>query len=196
MNLQDILMQAGGGAAVDQIAQRFGIPADVARGAIGALLPAVQSGFKTQAQEAGGADALIGGLIKPEAHAAYVDDPQAVAGQGATDIGNEILGQIFGSKDVSRGVAAQAAGATGLDTGLLKQLLPVVAAMAAGAMAKGAGGGAAGGAGGGLVGQVLGGLLGGAGGQQQGGLGGLAAMLDFDKDGNPLDDILGMLNKR
>lgn len=196
MNLQDILLQAGGGAAVDQIAARFGIPADAARGAIGALLPAVQGGFKTQAQQAGGVDALIGGLIRPDAHAAYVDDPGAVAAPAATDVGNEILGQIFGSKDVSRGVAAQAAGATGLDPAILKQILPVVAAMAAGAMAKGAAGGPSGETGGGLVGQVLGGLLGGAGGQQQGGLGGIAAMLDFDKDGNPLDDILGMLSKR
>jgi hypothetical protein len=42
----------------------------------------------------------------------------------------------------------------------------------------------------------LGGLLGGLLGGQGGGLGGLASMLDMDRDGNPLDDIIGMVTKR
>jgi len=40
----------------------------------------------------------------------------------------------------------------------------------------------------------LGGMLGGGGGGM-GGLGGLASMLDFDRDGNPLDDIMGMAGR-
>jgi hypothetical protein len=51
--------------------------------------------------------------------------------------------------------------------------------------------------GGGGLGGLLGGLLGGqasAGGSGSG-LGGLASMLDMDRDGNPLDDIISMIGK-
>ena len=52
-------------------------------------------------------------------------------------------------------------------------------------------GGGLGNMGGGL-GDVLAGMVGGGG---QGGLPGLASLLDLDRDGNPLDDILGMAGK-
>ena len=47
-----------------------------------------------------------------------------------------MLGQIFGTKDVSRTVAASAATQSGLDPSLLKKMLPMLAMMAAGYMAK------------------------------------------------------------
>ena len=125
-----------------------------------------------------------------------------------------MLGQIFGSKDVSRTVAGNAAEQTGIDPSLLKKMLPILAMLVAGYMAK-QGGGEDGGQEsnglGGLLGSVLGGAgqsgggLGGmlgnvlGGGQNatptSGGLGGLASMLDMDGDGNPLDDIIGMAGK-
>jgi len=49
-----------------------------------------------------------------------------------------VLGSIFGSKDVSRAVAQNAASRSGLDAGLLKKMLPMLAMMVAGFMAKGA----------------------------------------------------------
>ena len=48
------------------------------------------------------------------------------------DKGNEILGQIFGSKDGSRAVAAQAAAQSGVEPSLLKKMLPILAMAAAG----------------------------------------------------------------
>jgi hypothetical protein len=45
---------------------------------------------------------------------------------------------------------------------------------------------------GGGLGGMLGGLLGGGG----AGIGGLASMLDMDRDGNPLDDIMRLVGKR
>jgi hypothetical protein len=112
--------------------------------------------------------------------------------------GNDVLGEIFGSKDVSRTVAGQAATKTGIDPGLLKKMLPILAMMVAGYMAKQGGQSQGGGGLGGMLGNILGGAVGGgaappaAGG---GGLGGLASMLDLDGDGNPLDDIMGMAGK-
>jgi len=201
MNLQDIIMQAAGGGAVEQLAGKFGINPAQAQSVVQALLPAIQGGFKQQAQAGGGIESILGTLVNPAKHAGYVDDAAQIVAPEATAQGNEILGQIFGSKDVSRAVAGNAAQSTGIDPAIIKQMLPVIAAMAAGALAKGASASPAGQAGGGgLLGSVLGMVASAAGGQaatgqQAGGLGGLASMLDMDGDGNPLNDVMGMLGK-
>ncbi len=201
MNLTDILAQAGG---IESMASQLGISPTVAKQGAEALLPAILGGFKTQAQSAGGVEGL-GGLLGQLGGGGLLD---AVLGSQPTPVsqGNDVLGQIFGSKDVSRTVADHAAGQTGLDSGLLKQMLPILAMMVAGYMAKQGGqqsggggglgdliGGALGGGGSsGGLGGMLGSVLGGSGG---GGLGGLGKMLDMDGDGNPLDDIIGMAGK-
>ena len=76
-------------------------------------------------------------------------------------------------------------------------MLPMLAMLVAGFMAKQrTAGAAAPSSGGGGLGGILGGLLGGqAGGGATSGLGGLASMLDMDRDGNPLDDIMRMVGK-
>ena len=111
--------------------------------------------------------------------------------------GNDVLGQVFGSPEVSRTVAQNASTTSGIDPALLRKMLPMLAMLVAGFMSKQSMGQpaapASGGAGdlGGLGG-LLGGLLG------QGGAAkapGLAGMLDLNGDGNPLDDILGMASK-
>lgn len=89
-----------------------------------------------------------------------------------TKPGNDILGQIFGNKDVSRGVADEVAGATGLNSDLLRKMLPILAMAVVGYMMKQQGGGADarggqaapdgggfGGALGGILGQVVTGML-------------------------------------
>ena len=203
MNLTDILAQAGG---IESMASELGIPPAVAKQGAEALLPAILGGFKKQAEGAGGVEGL-GGLLGQLGGGGLLD---AVLGSQPTPVsqGNDVLGQIFGSKDVSRTVADHAAGQTGLDSGLLKQMLPILAMMVAGYMAKQGGtegggglgdliGGALGGGGGstGGLGGILGSVLGGSGGASGGGLGGLGKMLDMDGDGNPLDDIIGMAGK-
>lgn len=48
--------------------------------------------------------------------------------------GNDILGQIFGSKDVSRGGAEEVAGSTGISPGVLERMLPILAMAVVGYM--------------------------------------------------------------
>ena len=203
MNLTDILAQAGG---IESMASELGIPPAVAKQGAEALLPAILGGFKKQAAGTGGVEGL-GGLLGQLGGGGLLD---AVLGSQPTPVGqgNDVLGQIFGSKDVSRTVADHAAGQTGLDSGLLKQMLPILAMMVAGYLAKQGGqgqqgggglgdliGGALGGGSTGGLGGMLGSVLGGSGGASGGGLGGLAGMLDMDGDGNPLDDLIGMAGK-
>ena len=207
MNLTDILAQAGG---IESMASQLGVSPTVAKQGAEALLPAILGGFKKQAAGAGGVEGL-GGLLGQLGGGGLLD---AVLGSQATPVqaGNDVLGQIFGSKDVSRTVADHAAGQTGLDSGLLKQMLPILAMMVAGYLAKQGGGqaqgegqtgggglgdligGVLGGGGSGGLGGMLGSVLGGSGGAS-GGLGSLGKMLDMDGDGNPLDDIIGMAGK-
>lgn len=211
MNMADILAQAGG---IESMAKELGIPPAMAKQGADALLPAILGGFKKQAQDSGGGAEGLGGLGDLLGQLGGGGLLDSVLGSGPTpvDQGNEVLGQIFGSKDVSRTVAGQAATQTGIDSGLLKQMLPMLAMMAAGYMSKQSGGQSGGGGLGDLIGGALGGGSGGGGGLggmlgnmlgggaapaggAAAGLGGLANMLDLDGDGNPLDDIMGMAGK-
>ncbi len=70
------------------------------------------------------------------------------------DKGNQILGQLFGSKDGSRAIAASAAAQSGLQPSLLKKMLPILAMIAAGYVMKQASQGQGG------LGEALGGILG------------------------------------
>ena len=197
MNLTDILAQAGG---IESMAKELGVPPGLATQGAEALLPAILGGFKKQAQGGGGIEGL-GGLLAGLGGGGLLD---AVLAPQATPVeqGNDVLGQIFGSKDVSRSVAGDAAAKTGIDAGTLKKMLPILAMLVAGYMAKQGGneggGGLTGGLGG-MLGNVLGGALGGgaapASGSSGGALGGLGSLLDLNGDGNPLDDIIGMAGK-
>lgn len=201
MNVQDLLKQAGG---LGTIAKELGLSPAQAQSGAEALLPAILGGFKKTANSSGGESGL-GSLLQSLGGGALAD---AVLSKSPTPIeqGNGVLGAIFGSKDVSRAVAADASKKTGVDLSVLKKMLPMVAMLVAGYMAKkgsaagkssgqasGSGGGLLGG---GMLGGLLGSVLGGKKASASGSGGGLLSMLDADGDGNPLDDIIGMLGKK
>lgn len=181
MDMMSALQQAGG---IEAITRELGIDSSTAETGVGALLPAILAGVGGQAenhpQGMGGLGSILaslggGGLLAN------------VLGTQPTNVdqGNNILGQIFGSKDGSRAVAADAAQKSGVSPELLKKMLPIVAMLVAGYLAKhattpatadaGAGasadapaqdggllgsllGAATSGGGGGLLGSILGGL--------------------------------------
>ncbi|MBP6380727.1 MAG: DUF937 domain-containing protein [Sphingorhabdus sp.] len=210
MDMMEILKQSG---AIGSVAQQLGVNEQIAQAGAEALLPAILGGFKKTAQAQPSGLEGLGGILGQLGGGGLLD---SVLSPEPTPVekGNDVLGQIFGTKDVSRSVAGHAAEQTGIDSSLLKQMLPLLAMIVAGYLAK-QGGGEQGGGLGGLIGSVLGGgqasgggglggmlgnVLGGAlgGGQQAapaGGLGGLGSLLDLDGDGNPLDDIIGMAGK-
>ena len=142
------------------------------------LTPALGRGIKRNTSEQGGLDALINALSKGN-HDRYLDDPRSVTQDDAINDGNGILGHIFGSKDVSRkGRNPRGMSKRAVSDSLIKKMLPMVAALAMGALNK----------------------------QRQaepnfaepaqssgGGL--LDSFLDADKDGSIMDDLLGMAGK-
>ncbi|MEO5694798.1 MAG: DUF937 domain-containing protein [Usitatibacter sp.] len=191
MNIHDILGQAGG---LQSIARELGVSESQAASGAQALIPAILGGFKKQVQSQPAGMEGLGALLDQLGGGGLFDH---VLSPEPTDVGqgNDILGEIFGSKDVSRSVAQNAASQSGLDPSLLKRMLPMLAMLVAGYMARQHGDGAGSqpshtGGLGGLMGALLGGAAGGAG---QGS--GLGSMLDMNGDGNALDDILRMAGK-
>jgi hypothetical protein len=201
MQITEMLAQTGG---LQSIARELGVSETQAASGAAALAPAILGGFKKQAQSQPSGLEGLGGLLGKLGGGGLLDD---VLGPQPTNLnrGNDVLGQIFGSKDVSRTVAQDAASKTGLSPDLLKKMLPMMAMLVAGYMAKQRAASAApnppapaaaaptgGGRGG-----ILGGLLGGGAAGTQGAAttGGIASMLDMDGDGNVLDDILRMGGK-
>jgi len=195
MDVTDILNQIGG---LQSMARELGVSESQAKSGAAALLPAILGGFKKQATAHPAGLEGLGGLLGKLGGGGLLDNLLAPE---PTDVGrgNNVLGQIFGSKDVSRAVAANASATSGLDAGLLKKMLPLLAMAVTGFMAKsGAGQAAAPASSRGGLGGLLGGLvgsLGGGGRSAGGGAGGLASLLDLDGDGNPLDDILNMIGR-
>ncbi len=165
MQIMEMLGQTGG---LRSMARELGVNEEQAQSGAAALLPAILGGFRKQAEPQQGGMEGLGGLLGRMGGGGLLDD---VLSPQPTNVnrGNDVLGQIFGSKDVSRTVAQNAASQSGLQPSLLKKMLPMVAMMAAGYMAK-------------------------QGGAQRGG--GLGSMLDRDGNGNPLDDILRMAGGR
>jgi hypothetical protein len=182
MQAGDLLNQMGG---VGAIARQLGISEqDASKGAV-ALLPAILGGFKKQAQTQPNGLAGLAGVLGQLGGENLLAD--VLGGKANVDRGNNVLGQIFGSKDVSRAVAQNAAGQTGLDAGILKKMLPMLAMLAAGYFSKQGGASAQAGGLGGMLGQVLG--------QGKATGGGLGSLLDLNGNGNSLDDIVGMAGK-
>jgi hypothetical protein len=180
MNLLDTVMNAQNGDVLRQLANNLQLDEGQTRSAVGALVPALSRGIGNNTSSPEGLDDLIGALSRGN-HRRYIEQPAALGESTAIDEGNGILGHIFGSKDVSRQVVARAAESSGVDSSVLKKMLPMLASVAMGAMAEQ-------GFGGGSASQVAG--------DQSSGLGGmLAGFLDADKDGSILDDVLGMAGK-
>lgn len=173
MNPLEMILGAAGGGVLNQVAGQFGLDQNQAQSAIGALLPALMGGVQRNTQQEGGLESLLGALSGGN-HGHYLDDPSSLA--GATDDGNGILGHLLGSKDVSRAVAAQAAQQTGIDSSILKQMLPIVASLAMGALSKQ------------NAQHNLSGVMQNQG--QSGVMGLLSGFLDQNNDGSMLDDIL------
>lgn len=164
MDLNEILRSQGG---IGAIASQLGISEAQAQQGAAALLPSILSGF---GQRAGGSESGgLGGLGAVLESLGGSDLSRNVVGPEPTrvDKGNDILGEIFGSKDVSRQVAGEASQSTGLDPTLLKKMLPIVAMLVAGYLSSQSNkSGEAGGLGG-VLGQLIGSM-----GRGGGGLGG------------------------
>jgi hypothetical protein len=196
-NLFDMIRNAQGGNGMENLASQFGLQQTQVQSALEALLPAFSMGLEKQAQNPAGMMNMFGQAAQGTFHNMFDHGASPAETQSA---GNEVLGSLFGSKDMSRAVAAQASAASGISSTILKAMLPTIAAMLMGGVMKNMfngqggmlggllssmfGGGQQaqpGAASGGGIGDILGQMMGGGqaqpGGGSSGGMGGLGDIL-------------------
>ncbi len=133
--LFDMMMQAQNGAAMDAIAKQFNLAQEQATKAMAALMPAFSAGLKRSTSNPYDFMGLMQSVSSGNYGKYFEDMSKAFTPQGVTD-GNNVLAQLFGSQEVSRAVAAQAAQMTGIGQEIYKQMLPVIASTLMGGLFK------------------------------------------------------------
>lgn len=176
MNILGELLGSTGGGIVGQLSRQFGLGETDTRRAMAGLIPTLSRAMKNNAGSSDGLGGLLSALGRGE-HARYVDDPSVLASDESRLDGNKILGHLLGDKSASREAASRAASETGIDAGILKKMLPLVATVLMGTVGKGA---------------LARGLQQADPAAQSGGI---ASMLDLDGDGSVADDLLNLARK-
>ncbi|MEN8207636.1 MAG: DUF937 domain-containing protein [Candidatus Fermentibacteria bacterium] len=135
MSLFDSVIDAGKGLVVKELAKKVGLSDDLAKSAISLLVPALSKGLDQNASSKSGLESLLS-VIQSGSHREYVDNPESIGSSETVKDGNSILGHIFGSKEVSRQIAGVISSKTGIDTEVIKKMLPMVAAATMGTIEK------------------------------------------------------------
>jgi hypothetical protein len=135
MPLYDMMMNAQNGEALRTMARQFGLNEAQIEQAMAALMPAFSTGLKRNVSNPMDMSNFLSALAGGN-HTKYFENMQnAFSPQGMQE-GNAILGHLFGSKEVSRAIAAQAEAATGIGQEIYKQMLPVLATTVMGGLFK------------------------------------------------------------
>ena len=133
-NWFDLMRQAQTSAGLDALARQFDLSGDQTQRAMAAFLPAFAMGLQ-QATASNDPARLFQSMMS----GAYQNFWQA-AGQTfssqAQQEGRQLLDQLFGSDEVSRRVAHQAADYAGVSAETMQQMLPVLAGILAGGMSQ------------------------------------------------------------
>ncbi|WP_105438984.1 DUF937 domain-containing protein [Neorhizobium sp. T25_13] len=124
--LFDMMLRAQNGAGMEAIAKQFNLAQEQATQAMAALMPAFSSGFKRTSANPYDLTSLMSSMVSG-AYGKYFEDlTKAFTPQGTMD-GNAVLEKLFGSKEVSRAIAAQAEQLTGIGQEVFKKMMPAMA---------------------------------------------------------------------
>ncbi|MFK7816881.1 MAG: DUF937 domain-containing protein [Gammaproteobacteria bacterium] len=135
MNILDMILQSQKGGALDSLTSMSGLQPNQMQQLLGQVLPVLAGGIKNGTNTQSGLEGLLGALNSGK-HDRYYDQPETLSNQNTLLDGNGILGHILGNKDASRSLAGHASAKTGIDSSLIKKLLPVIATVVMGAMNK------------------------------------------------------------
>jgi len=137
MNMLDLLRSAQGGQGIENLARQFGLGSEQTESVLKTVLPALSAGFKQSSRSQDGLAGILQG-IQGTNYEDVFDDPSALQRDDVRSRGNDVLGQIFGSKEVSRDVAQRTEFASGIGSSIVKKMLPVIVSMVMGGMQKNA----------------------------------------------------------
>ena len=178
MNLMNMIMDNP--QLVGQLSKQFGLSEQQTKSAAQPLLNNMAGAFKNNLSQENGVQNLLGAIQKGN-HGQRMENLSQFEQDDTIQDGNNILGHLFGNKETSRQVASNASQQSGVDSGVLKKMLPVLASMVMGGVSKQESSGG-----------MLSGLLGGgnsSSSSSSGGLGALASFFDSNNDGSVVDDI-------
>lgn len=133
-NLNEIVQNAQGGQAIDNLAQRFGISPEQAQAAVQALIPALSAGLAKCATNPNALGSIISAMTDAD-HQASFSSSAAAQSPAALQKGNDALTQIFGSSHIVQQLVQQVSRVTSLRPDLLAQMLPVIVSIALGGLA-------------------------------------------------------------
>lgn len=136
-NLADILSQAQNNPGFDTFARQFGMAPDQVKAAMDALLPAFSVGLNRAAQSPADLANLFG-LYAAQPNVAKMFENPAGAASAMMAAGQEAMSRIFGSNELAQAIAAQAAAMTGMGQEMMKQVMPMMAALLMGGLMQGA----------------------------------------------------------
>lgn len=126
-SLHDLLSEAQQGEAIAILGREFGLSPQSADAAVTALLPAISAGLKQSTATPEGLGNLFAVMGREQDLQTMYDDPEIAFTEQGRAAGEEVLSTIFGSPDVSRAIAVQAGQFSGVESSLLKKILPVIA---------------------------------------------------------------------
>ena len=190
-SLLEMLAGQLGGDTTAQISRQLGSDQAATGKAISAALPVLMGALARNASQKQGAESLAGALARDH-DGSILDNLSGFLQKPETGAGEGILGHVLGSKRVA--VEQQLGQQTGLDAGSIGKLLPILAPIVMGALGRAKR----------QSNLDTGGLSSMLAGERKvaesaGSLGGLAALLDADRDGDITDDVakagMGLLGK-
>jgi hypothetical protein len=137
-NLFEMMQSAQNGQAMQNLARQYGLSQQQTQAALDALLPAFSMGLQRQTQNPYAFGNLAQMMTATPFGQMYDTDGDGIP-DSAVPLGQDVMSQLFGSKEVSNAITAQAAATSGVGQAILKQMLPVIAAMVMGGLSKSAG---------------------------------------------------------
>ncbi|WP_181705972.1 DUF937 domain-containing protein [Chthonobacter rhizosphaerae] len=131
----DLMRQAQGGQAIDNIAAAYGLKRTDVEKLMMTLLPLYSLGLKKSLTEMT-SPATVSDLLDPDKFRAAFEDARAAVSPAATEAGRIALERMFGSGEAASVIAEQAAAATGVGADVVSKVMPTMAATVFGGVVK------------------------------------------------------------
>lgn len=135
MAIMDTLNAAQGVKAIAALGSAFGLNAKQTEAVVAAIVPELTRKIERNTLSRGGLADIVQALGQGH-HQAYLRDPALYRDPGAVTDGNGILDHLVGGKDGSRAVADRVERETGVDSAVIRRMLPIVAGMTMGGLSQ------------------------------------------------------------
>lgn len=131
----DMMRQAQGGQAIDNIAAAYGLKRTDVEKLMSTLLPLYAVGLRRAFQDMK-SPATLTDVLDPVKFRAAFDDAREAVSPAATEAARIALERVFGSGEAATVIADQAAAATGVGADVVSKVMPAMAATVFGGIVK------------------------------------------------------------